>query len=87
MFVLIVDDFGIEYVRENHLDHLRHVLTEHYTITEDLAGQKIAGINLEYTYTTNHPDQKFRISMEGYISELLLRYGHKAPAKPQLSPH
>ena len=36
MFVLIVDDFGIEYVGDNHLRHLRTVLTNHYTITEDL---------------------------------------------------
>ena len=25
--------------------------------------------------------------MDGYISNLLLKYGHKAPAKPQLSLH
>ena len=25
--------------------------------------------------------------MEGYISNLILKYGHKAPTKPQLSPH
>ena len=25
--------------------------------------------------------------MDGYIANLLLKYGHKAPAKPQLSPH
>ena len=36
MFVLLVDDFGIDYVGENHLRHLRTVLTNHYTITEDL---------------------------------------------------
>ena len=32
MFVLIVDDFGIEYVGNHHLHHLRTVLTSHYTI-------------------------------------------------------
>ena len=36
MVVLIVNDFGIEYVCDNHLHHLRTVLTYHYTITEDL---------------------------------------------------
>ena len=25
--------------------------------------------------------------MYGYLSNLLLKYGHKAPAKPQVSPH
>ena len=41
MFVLIVDDFGIEYVGHQHLNHLKTVLTTHYTITEDLEGKKI----------------------------------------------
>ena len=41
MIVLIVDDFGIEYVGDNHLHHLITVLTNHYTITEDLDGEKM----------------------------------------------
>ena len=41
MFVLIVDDFGIEYVGNHHLHHLRTVLTNHYTITEDLDRKKL----------------------------------------------
>ena len=39
MFVLIVDDFGIEYVGDLHLNHLRTVPTTHYIITEDLEGK------------------------------------------------
>ena len=38
-FFLIVDDFGIEYVGEQHPKHIRTVLTTHYTITEDLKGK------------------------------------------------
>ena len=38
MFVIIVDDFSIDYVGNHHLQHLRTVLTTHYTITEDLKG-------------------------------------------------
>ena len=52
MFVLIFDDFGIEYVGDNHLHHLRTVLTN--TITEDLDGKKIAGIDLKWNYAKNH---------------------------------
>ena len=36
MFVLIVENFGIEYIVDNHLKHLRTTLTDYYTITEDL---------------------------------------------------
>ena len=32
-FCLIVDNFGIEYVGEQHIYHLRHVLKYHYKIT------------------------------------------------------
>ena len=35
MFVLIVDYYGIEYVGDQHLNHLRTILATHYTITED----------------------------------------------------
>ena len=38
MFLLIFDNLGIEYVDDNHLHHLITVLTNHYTITEDLDG-------------------------------------------------
>ena len=86
MFVLIVDNFGIEYVGDNHLTHLRTTLTYQYTITEDLNGKK-SGINLKWNYATNHAQRTCRLSVDGYIANLLLKFGHKAPNKPQLSPH
>ena len=86
MFLLIVDDFGIEYVGDNHLRHLKTTLTDHYTITEDVDG-KIAGIDLKWNYATNHSQRTCRLSMDGYIDNLLLKFGHKAPTKPQLSLH
>ena len=36
MLVLIFDNVGIEYVGKSQLHHLRTVLTNHYTITEEL---------------------------------------------------
>ena len=43
MFVLIVDDFGIEYryVGDEHVQHLKRVLQQHYEITTDWEGNKI----------------------------------------------
>ena len=35
---LVVDDFGIEYVGERHIHHLRDVLKQHYNITEYWTG-------------------------------------------------
>ena len=87
MFVLIVDYFGIEYLGDHHINHLRTVLTTHYTITEDLERKKISGIDLKWNYTKLHSQRTRRLSMDGYIANLLLKYGQKASAKPQLYPH
>ena len=87
MFVLIVDDFGIEYVGDHHLHHLRTVLTNHYTITEDLDVFFFPGIDLKWNYTKIHAQCTSCLSMDGYIANLLLKYGHKAPTKHQLPPH
>ena len=87
MFVLIVDDLIIEYLGDNHLHHLRTVLTNHYKITEELDGNFFSGIGVKWNYIKIHAQRTFRLSMEGYIANLLLKYVHKAPTEPQLSPY
>ena len=47
MFVLIVDDFVMEYVGDEHVQHLQRVLEKHSTITTDWKGEKFAGIDLK----------------------------------------
>jgi hypothetical protein len=47
MFALIVDDFGIEYGGDQHVQHLQKLLQEHYTITNDWEGAKFTGIDIE----------------------------------------
>ena len=44
---LVVDDFGIEYVGEQHVQHLQKVLQEHYKITTDWEGAKFLDIHIE----------------------------------------
>jgi hypothetical protein len=38
MFTLINDDFGVEYVSEEHAFHLRDTIKEHYDVTENWKG-------------------------------------------------
>ena len=76
IFVLIVYDFSIEYVGDNHLKHIQTVLTNHYMITEDLDGMFFAGIDLKWNYATKHAQRTCRLSMDGYIDNLLLKFGH-----------
>ena len=86
-FVLIVDDFGVEYVGKQHANHLLSILKEHYEMTEDWLGSKFAGIDLDWNYAARHSDRTCRLSMNSYVSNLLLREGHSRPNKPQHSPH
>ena len=87
MFLLIVDDFGVEYVGDHHFSHLRTVITTHYTIAEDLEGNFFSVIDLKWNYTKLHSQLTCRLYTEGYIANLIPKYGHKASTKPQLSPH
>ena len=49
-FTLIVNDFGVKYVGEEHAQHLIDVLKEHYKVAEDWKGEKYGGIILDWYY-------------------------------------
>jgi hypothetical protein len=83
VFTLIVDDFGVEYVGEEHAIHLCNTIKEHYDIMENWKGDLYSGINLEWNYTS----RTCRLSMEGYIDTVLAKYNHQRPKKPVLSPY
>ena len=82
-FALIVDDFGIQYGNRQHAEHLLAALQEHYTVTTDWSGTKFAGIDIAWDYT----HRTARLSMQGYIADILAKYQHTAPHKPQHAPH
>ena len=82
-----MDNFGIEYVCKEHTLHLLKTLEMDYKITTDWEGTKFAGIDLAWNYHAWHANRTCRISMKGYITKVLLEYGHPFPMKPQLSLH
>ncbi len=49
-FVLIVDNFGIQYTGYQYAKHLILALKESYKVTEDWTGSKFAGIDLKWDY-------------------------------------
>ena len=67
-FVLIVDDFGIQFVEQRHANHLLHALQQYYTVTTDWTGQKFAGIDLAWDYK----QRTCRLSMRDYITLSLI---------------
>jgi hypothetical protein len=64
-------------------DHLLHALQKHYTVTTDWTGTKFAGIDPTWDFTKH----TWRLSMQNYINDLLLKYNHPKPCRPQHSPH
>jgi len=82
-FTLVVDDFGIKYVGEEHAKHLIWVLEENYTMDVDWTGGLYCGIKLEWNYKKKILD----ISMPSYVKNKLTEYEHIKPKRPQHCPH
>ena len=82
-FTLVVDDFGVKYVGEQHLNHLIAALRDAYEITVDKKGTVMLGMSLKWDYENKHVD----ISMPGYIQTMLKKFFHTPPAKHQAQPH
>jgi hypothetical protein len=70
-FTLVVDDFGIKYKGDEHRDHLFATLRSLYAITVDSTGSKYLGISISH----NHALRTISISMPGYITNTLARFG------------
>jgi hypothetical protein len=49
-FTLVVDDFGVKYVGEEHAQHLKNMLEQHCTLTCDWTGTRYIGITLDWDY-------------------------------------
>ena len=43
---LVVDDFGVKYIGQQHTEHLRSVLKEHYVMEEDWGGELYCETNM-----------------------------------------
>ena len=78
--------FEVEYVRKKDANHLAKSCKTKHKISQDWEGKKISGINLEQNYAPNHTDQTCCLSMNNYISDLLIDLDHPAPRRRQLSP-
>jgi hypothetical protein len=78
-FTLVVDDFGVKYMKKDDVDHLIASIKSMYSLTEGWTGNMYCGIILEWDYENRHVD----ISMPGYIKKKLQEYGHIMPPKMQ----
>ena len=77
LFTLVVDDFGMKYVREEHTLHLKQTFKENYKITLDWDGRQYIGITLDWDYK----HRQVHLSMPGYIKKVLKQFKHKRRTK------
>ena len=49
-FVLVVDNFGIKYLKKEDLEHLIHLLEKFYDIAIDLDRKEFVKIELDWNY-------------------------------------
>ena len=74
-FSLIVDDFGVKYVGQDHAQHLIATLQLLYRITINWTGAKYCGLTLEWDYVA----RTVHVSMPGYVDKALARFQSPPP--------
>jgi len=72
-FTLVVVDFGVKYVGEEHVHHLQRVLKQHYDIKSDWSGKGYIGITLHWDYHR----RQVHLTMPGYVMKSLRLFQHK----------
>ncbi len=82
-FSLVVDDFGIKYVGEEHAQHLLSVVRQYYKCSCDWKGERYCGLTLKWDYE----GRKVHLSMPNYVTKALTRFQHPPPQKPQDQPY
>jgi hypothetical protein len=81
-FSLVVNDFGVKYVRQEHADHLINVLQQIYEISIDWTGSQYLGLKLKWGYKR----RTVRVSMPGYILAALHKFQHEWDQRRQDAP-
>ena len=81
-FCLVVDNFSVKYVGNEHTEHHAKTLEQLYTITTDWEGRLYCGLTLTWDYINHTVD----MSMPGYVDRALTCFSHLAPTKPQHAP-
>jgi hypothetical protein len=60
-------------------NHLHATLQKYHQVTNNIKGDKIAGINIQWDFMS----KQVQLDMQNYISELLTSLNWSWPTKPQ----
>jgi hypothetical protein len=81
LFTLVVNNFGVKYVRKEHVKHLIACIKETYKLTKDWTGNLYCGIKLNWDYDARTLD----ISMPGYIQNCCLNISILCRQNPNIA--
>jgi hypothetical protein len=82
-FTLVVNDFCVKYIGQEHVMHLIKTLKEYYKVEEDWGGTRYLGVTLDWDYKKN----EVHLSMPEYVEQALIQFNHPIPDKLQHQPH
>jgi hypothetical protein len=82
-FSLVVDDFGVKHVGDEHARHLITSLEHLYTVSSDWTGSLYCSLTLDWDYK----DRTVDISMPNYVATALHKFQHPPPSRHQHAPH
>ena len=82
-FVLVVDDFGIKYLREEDLNHLIKSIEQYYEVKVDKEGKEFVKIELDWDYD----NRKVHLSMKPYLDKALRQFDNVTPTTRHDSPY
>ena len=72
-FTLVVDNFEVKYMGEEHSIHLKNTIEENYTVTTEWDGRRYIGITLDWDYKR----RQVHLSMPNYVTKALKKFNHK----------
>jgi hypothetical protein len=80
---LVVDDFGIKFIKQADLDHLIASLEKYYDVTVDIEGKEYVKIELDWDYE----NKRVHMSMAPYLQKALREFDNVIPTQRQDSPY
>jgi hypothetical protein len=82
-FTLVVDNFGVKYVREEHAEHLLKTVQKYYKCLFDAEGERYCGLTIKWDYNS----KKVHLLMPEYITNALKWFQHPPSPVRQDRPH
>jgi hypothetical protein len=82
-FSLVVGDFGVKYIGEEHAQHLLQTIQKYYQCLVEKEGEQYCGLTIKWDY----PGKKVHLSMPKYIENGLKCFQHPPRIVPQNQPH